>query len=99
MKTLPGMAPNGAGKVFFSGFANVLGDMDLAFEQFYVFYISNFQIQVSRLPEIWAGPGFGLGPGMSLREGILQTGKAAGIWDMSTIHLPRIHDRFTMELG
>ena len=30
---------------------------------------------------------------------ILQTGKAVGIWDMSTIHSPRIHDRFTMELG
>ena len=30
---------------------------------------------------------------------ILRTGKAVGIWDMSTIHSPRIHDRFTMELG
>ena len=30
---------------------------------------------------------------------ILQTGKAAGIWDMSTIHSPRIHDRFTIDLG
>ena len=30
---------------------------------------------------------------------ILQTGKAVGTWDMSTIHSPRIHDRSTIDLG
>ena len=30
---------------------------------------------------------------------ILITGKAVGIWDTSTIHSQRIHNRFTMELG
>ena len=37
--------------------ANILGDMDLDFED--SFLIPNFQIQVTRFPELWPEPGLG----------------------------------------
>ena len=68
-KKMLGMAPNGAGKVFFLAnpdLANILGDMDLDFENFHFFSFfldSKFlDFQVPRFPKsgpgrAWAGPG------------------------------------------
>ena len=67
-RKLPGMAPNGAGKVFFlPDLVDVLGDMDLDFENFHfeICLDSNFlDFQVPRFPNLArAGPGLGLGLG------------------------------------
>ena len=45
--------------------ANILGRKDLDFEDFYFFYFLDpkfLDFQVPRFPEIWPGPGLGLGP-------------------------------------
>ena len=62
-KKCPGMAPNGASKIFVPtnpDLADILGRTDSNFENFYFgdFLDSKFlDFQVPRFPEIWAWPG------------------------------------------
>ena len=59
------MAPNGIGKVFFPAnpdLANILGDMDLDFENCYFWDAFGFRISSFpdfSFPEIWPGPSLG----------------------------------------
>ena len=72
MEKWRGMAPNGAGRIFFPtnpDLANILGRTDLDFENFHVFHFLDpkfLDFQVPRFPT----SGLGLGPGLGLWPGL-----------------------------
>ena len=73
MQKLPGMAPNGAGTFFFPAnpyLADILGDMDVYFENFHIFYFLDpkfLDFQVPRFPKSGLGRAgaLGLAPGLA----------------------------------